>query len=112
MLLGDLDSGFLEHDDFGQILEELVKLYKCSLDLLDVVVASTDCAEDARCSSDATRSKLCEYQDPVSTIISRPTYCCLENTFIAPVCLSCFVNLGIVSVGIDNAVLPCNLVLI
>jgi hypothetical protein len=46
LLFGGLDHGLLDDDGFGQVLEELVELFEGALDLLDVVVASADGAED------------------------------------------------------------------
>lgn len=41
-----LYHGFLDDDCFGEIFKELVKFDECALDLLNVVVASADGAED------------------------------------------------------------------
>lgn len=48
VLLCLLDHRLLDHDCFGQVLEELVKLDQGALDLLDVIVARADGTEDGR----------------------------------------------------------------
>lgn len=40
------------------------------------------------------------------------THCCLEDALIAPIGLSSLVNLLFCSIWVDNAVLPCNLILV
>ena len=46
VLLGLLNHRFLDDDGLGKILEELVQLDQSTLNLLNVVVTSTDSAED------------------------------------------------------------------
>jgi hypothetical protein len=46
LILGGLHGGFLHDDLLGKVFEELVQLEHGLFDLLDVVVAGADCAED------------------------------------------------------------------
>jgi hypothetical protein len=49
LILGGSNGGILDNDGFGEIVEELVELYKSFLNFLDIIVASADRAEDGRC---------------------------------------------------------------
>jgi hypothetical protein len=104
------DLRLLVDDLLVQVLEDQGQLAQCLLNALDIVVTSTNSAENARglCAIVALDLQLVSIVTDSATVSAENTDSLRENAFIAPVGIGHFADFGFSSFGIDDLVLAAN----